>query len=180
MERKERLQALANYLGVEPSYFEEENSYDDKAFESKEYNEEYLVLTEDEARKYAEEDIKGIYDDLGLESFTPEFQEWIMNNAVNSEPFEELLDEEIDYFTTQEPDEDSLKYVQSFENNPIEYAKQLFDEEGFKNFVKEHDALDMDKIVSEAISQDGIAHFIATYDGNELDLGNGLYGYRIN
>ena len=93
MERKEKLQALANYLGVEPDYFEEE-SYDDNAFESKEYNEEYLVLTEDEARDYAEQDIREIYDDLGLESFTPEFQEWIMINALDSEPFEELLDEE--------------------------------------------------------------------------------------
>ena len=179
MERKERLQALANYLGVEPDYFEEE-SYDDKAFESKEYNEEYLVLTEDEARDYAEQDIREVYDDLGLESFTPEFQEWIMINALDSEPFEELLDEEIDYFTTQEPDEDSLAYVQSFENDPIEYAKQLFDKEGFENFVKEHDALDMDAIVSEAISQDGVAHFIASYDGNEIDLGNGLFAYRTN
>lgn len=179
MERKEKLQALANYLGVEPDYFEEE-SYDDNAFESKEYNEEYLVLTEDEAREYAEQDIRNIFDDLGLESFTPEFQEWIMNNALDSEPFEELLDEEIDYFTTQEPDEDSLAYVQSFENDPIEYAKQLFGEKGFNNFVKERDALDMDAVVEECISQDGIAHFIASYDGNEIDLGNGLFAYRVN
>lgn len=179
MERKEKLQALANYLGVEPDYFEEK-SYDDNAFESKEYNEGYLVLTEEEARDYAEQDIREIYDDLGLESFTPEFQEWIMINALDSEPFEELLDEEIDYFTTQEPDEDSLAYVQSFENDPIEYAKQLFDKKGFENFVKEQDALDMDAIVSEAISQDGIAHFIASYDGNEIDLGNGLFAYRVN
>jgi hypothetical protein len=27
---------------------------------------------------------------------------------------------------------------------------------------------------------DGIAHFIARYDGEEHDLGNGLYAYRTN
>lgn len=179
MERNEKLQALANYLGVEPNYFEEE-SYDDNAFESKEYNEEYLVLTEDEALKYAEDDIRGLFDDMGFESFTPSFQDWIMDNALDQDVFDSLLEDEIDYFTNQEPDEDSLEYVKSFEDRPIEYARQLFDGKDFYKFVVENGAIDMDAVVEECIAQDGVEHFIAFYDGKEIDLGNGLFAYRTN
>lgn len=180
MERNEKLQALANYLGVEPNYFEEE-SYDDNAFESKEYNEGYLVLTEEEAREYADIDIRNIFDDLGLESFTPSFQDWILDNALDLEPFEQILEDEIDYFTNQEPDEEMLELVQSYEGNPVEYVREhLFVGNDFKDFVKKSNAIDMDAVVEECISQDGVAHFIASYDGNEIDLGNGLYAYRVN
>lgn len=182
MERNEKLQALANYLGVEPNYFEEE-SYDDNAFESKEYNEGYLVLTEEEAREYADRDIRGIFDDLGLESFTPSFQDWILDNALDSEPFDALLDDEIDYFTHIEPDDDGmLELVLSYQDDPIAYAKTyVFDEpENFKKFIIDNNAIDMEKVVEECIDQDGIAHFIASYDGNEIDLGNGLFAYRTN
>ena len=181
MERNEKLQALANYLGVEPNYFEEKESYDENLFESKEYNEEYLVLTEDEAREYADRDIRNIFDDLGLESFTPSFQEWSLDNALDSEPFEQILEDEIDYFTNQEPDEEMLELVQSYEGNPVEYVREhLFVGNDFKDFVKKSNAIDMDAVVEECISQDGIAHFIASYDGNEIDLGNGLFAYRTN
>ena len=179
MERNEKLQALANYLGVEPNYFEEE-SYDENLFESKEYNEEYLVLTEDEAREYADRYIRDLFDDMGFESFTPSFQDWIMDKALDQDVFDSIIEDEIDYFTNQEPDENSLEYVKSFKDRPIEYARELFDGKSFYNFVVENNAIDMDTVVEECISQDGVAHFIAFYDGNEIDLGNGLFAYRTN
>lgn len=142
MNRQEKLQAIANYLEVDPSYFEEEG-YDPNEFESKEYNESYVVLTEEEAREYAERDIESVFDDLGMEAFTPDFQEWILNNAVEG-----------DFF---------------------------FGEDGLNDAVKEGRVdIDMDKIVDECISRDGIAHFVAIYDGKEIDLGNGLYAYRVD
>lgn len=142
MNRQEKLQAIANYLEVDPSYFEEEG-YDPNEFESKEYNESYVVLTEEEAREYAKRDIESVFDELGLDAFTPRFQEWILNNAVEG-----------DFF---------------------------FGEDDFNDAVKEGRVdIDMDKVVDKCISRDGIAHFVAIYDGKEIDLGNGLYAYRVD
>ena len=144
MNRQEKLQAIANYLDVDPSYFEEEG-YDPNIFESKEYNESYVVLTEEEAREYAKRDIESVFDDLGLDAFKPRFQEWILNNAVEG-----------DFFF-------------------------FFGEDDFNDAVKEGRVdINMDKVVDKCISMDGIAHFVARYDGKEIDLGNGLYAYRVD
>lgn len=144
MNRQEKLQAIANYLDVDPSYFEEEG-YDPNIFESKEYNESYVVLTEEEAREYAKRDIESVFDDLGLDAFKPRFQEWILNNAVEG-----------DFFF-------------------------FFGEDDFNDAIKEGRVdIDMDKVVDKCISMDGIAHFVAIYDGKEINLGNGLYAYRVD
>lgn len=166
MNRQEKLQAIANYLEVDPSYFEEE-SYDPNIFESKEYNESYVVLTEEEAREYAKRDIESVFDDLGLMSFTKSFQDWILKNAVDIEAFAE------EYFHdgTTADDIDLIDLRDS-------YGK-----DGRGNYVVYADIepyVDMEKIVEECIRLDGIAHFIAMYDGKEIDLGNGLYAYRVN
>lgn len=166
MEREQKLQALANYLEVDTNYFEEEG-YDPNEFESKEYNESYVVLTEEEAREYAKRDIESVFDDLGLDAFTSSFQEWILNNAVDIETFAEehygnvLAAEEIDLIDLRDSygkDEHGKYYVY----------------EGIEPYV------DMEAVVDECISMDGIAHFVARYDGNEHDLGDGLYAYRVN
>lgn len=36
-----------------------------------------------------------------------------------------------------------------------------------------------DCFASKAIGADGRGHFLASYDGDEIDLGNGLFAYRI-
>jgi hypothetical protein len=35
------------------------------------------------------------------------------------------------------------------------------------------------RIVGRAVSLDGRGHFLASYDGDEIDLGGGLFAYRI-
>jgi hypothetical protein len=37
-----------------------------------------------------------------------------------------------------------------------------------------------DAIIDECIEWDGIAHFIARYDGDEIELNGGFFAYRIN
>lgn len=39
---------------------------------------------------------------------------------------------------------------------------------------------DFDEFVEDAINADGRGHFIAQYDGKEIELENGLYMYRVN
>lgn len=225
MEREQKLQALANYLEVDTDYFEEEG-YDPNEFESKEYNESYVVLTEEEAREYAKRDIESVFDDLGLDAFTPSFQEWILNNAVEGDFFEDAIRESNEFYIDDieneydevfenrliselvendilteddfenwgeenptvrddvDLDEKKREYLEHLVSGISDYAeeyKNQFGEDDFNDVVKEGKVdIDMEAVVDECISMDGIAHFVARYDGNEHDLGNGLYAYRVN
>lgn len=225
MEREQKLQALANYLEVDTNYFEEEG-YDPNEFESKEYNESYVVLTEEEAREYAKRDIESVFDDLGLDAFTPSFQEWILNNAVEGDFFEDairesnqfyiddieneydevfenrliselvendiLTEDDFENWGEENPtvkddvdlDDKKREYLEHLVSGISDYAeeyKNQFGEDDFNDVVKEGKVdIDMEAVVDECISMDGIAHFVARYDGNEHDLGNGLYAYRVN
>lgn len=39
---------------------------------------------------------------------------------------------------------------------------------------------DFDTFAAEAYGTDGRGHFLAGYDSEEIELGNGLYAYRVN
>lgn len=39
---------------------------------------------------------------------------------------------------------------------------------------------DLDHLIDDAIKCDGRGHFLAQYDGDEIELGNDLFAYRIN
>lgn len=219
LSKKEEL--LAKYLGVEPS--EIHQGYNENVFEvgDVEFPEEYIVCDHDTAVELAKEDIINIYDDLGLEAFTPNFQEWILNNAIDDgyfydayeeiflEYFNDMLDEDVAdwlidegivnvydvYSEESEPwepilrndfdkEEWSEKYVQtklSEIDNFVEQYKEDFGDLALVDLFKNGNIdVDLNKIVDECIKEDGIAHFIASYDGEQIDLGEGLYAYRVN
>lgn len=39
---------------------------------------------------------------------------------------------------------------------------------------------DFERFVSDAVASDGRGHFLAQYDGEEIELKNGLFAFRIN
>lgn len=55
--------------------------------------EDYLVMTEDEADDALKEDLENFIDDLGIDGFTPQFQDWIKENAIDQDWFEEACEE---------------------------------------------------------------------------------------
>ena len=220
----ERIQALAQYLGIDPS--EISNIYDNE-FETPEGD--YLVVDEDEAKQLARDDIENLFDDLGLDSFTPDFKDWIIMNALDNEWFEDaikefyesyvediesepssmgyenrLIEEMHDHqvlsdddFAVDEDGEpdlstlnddvdiDSLKeeFVDLLVENagdPVEYYADNFGWDWVTEAATNNNLIDMDEVVDQCIYMDGIAHFIARYDGNEIELGNGLFAYRTN
>lgn len=220
----ERIQALAEYLGIDPS--EISNIYDNE-FETPEGD--YLVVDEDEAKQLARDDIENLFDDLGLDSFTPDFKDWIIMNALDNEWFEDAIKESYEYYVEDIEDEassmgyenrlieemhdhqvlsdddfeigedgepdlstlsddvdiDSLKeefvdlLVESA-GNPVEYCGDNFGWDWVTQAATQNYLIDMDEVIDQCIYMDGIAHFIARYDGKEHDLGNGLYAYRTN
>lgn len=218
-----RKESLANYL--ECDLEDLEDGYRDEVFEYG--NEEWIVLTEEEAYEEAGEQIRDIYDDIGLDSFTDSFKDWIVNNAIDEEEIhnwmedsyrsyvddienendntygnrliQELHDEGIlsdDDFEVDEDGEtiyDTLKddvdleskkdeYVERLAGSitPLEFLKEMYSDKEIGEILEENGMIDMDEVIDECIREDGVAHFISSYDGNEIDLGNGLYAYRLN
>ena len=219
-------EALADYLEV-PG--EDIGEMDDNQFNVN--DEEYLVLTDDEANDYTYQSIDSSIQDLGIQAFTHEFQDWILENAITYD-FDEVLRQEQDAYIAdiknvqseqgtfenrfvEECFDEGLLTEDDFENwgedelnlksdidttdledkllnklvdeaieeygSAEEWYKNTFGEESINEIVKDGSAiLDTDRIVEECIDLDGRGHFIADYDGNEIELGNGLFAYRIN
>ena len=116
----EKISSLAEYLGIDVDAVKQ-STYDPNLFEIDESGEEYLVLTEDEAHEYAEDDIKNIFDDMGLDAFTPQFQKWICENAVDEDFFDEVLREDCDNLVAEYREEDPYDR-EEFANRLIELA----------------------------------------------------------
>ena len=220
----ERINALAEYLNIDPS--EISNIYDYE-FETPEGD--YLVVTEDEAEELAKEDIRNLYDDLGLESFTSSFRDWIIMNALDNEWFEDAVKESYEYYVEDiedeassmgyenrlieemhdhqvlsdddfeegedgEPDLSTLKYGVDIDylkeefidllvenaGNAVDYCGDNYGWDWVAEMASVHNLIDLEEVVDQCIYEDGIAHFIARYDGDEIELGNGLYAYRTN
>ena len=197
----ERIEALTKFLGVEVEDLTV-SKYDERVFENEEAG-EYIVLTEEEADEAAEESLKESINDMGLQSFTEDFQEWILDNCVDSDWFAEYLEdyeigyiedircEESDYeeYETRlaeemndagvETEEEFLQYLIECYDDPIEWFKDSFGMEEFTNTIEEYNLIDWESVINEAIEVDGCGHFIATYDGVENEMGE-YFIYRLN
>jgi hypothetical protein len=221
---EDRINALAEFLNIDPS--EISNTYDYE-FETPEGD--YYVVTEEEAEELAKEDIRNIYDDLGLESFTPDFRDWIIMNALDKDWFEDAIRESYEsYVENIESESSSMGYDnrlieemhdhqvlsdEDFEidedgepnlrelkegididdkkeefidllvenaGNAVDYCGDNFGRDWVTEMASTHNLVDLEEVVDQCIYEDGVAHFIARYDGEEIELENGLYAYRTN
>ena len=176
---------LADYLGVDEEEIEEvdENHFN---FEDA----EYLVCTSDEAYNYASEDIQNTFDDLGLDAFTQGFQNFIIDNCMDLDWFEDLVKEDIEYNVN---DNEEYEHLSSEERD--ELIDKLYDDvDDLVSYISDHygrdylneliqdnpGCIDMNKVIDACIDEDGIAHFISYYDGEEIELGDDLFAYRQN
>ena len=197
----ERIEALTKFLGVEVEDLTV-SKYDERTFENEEAD-EYIVLTEEEADEAAEESIKELINDMGLESFTEDFQQWILDNCVDSDWFAEYLEDyEIGYiedirceeasyeeYKTRldeemgdagvDTEDEFLEYLIECYDDPVEWFKDMFGMEEFTNTIEEYNLIDWEAVINEAIEVDGCGHFIATYDGVENEM-DGYFIYRLN
>lgn len=220
-----RRKALADYLGID---VEDVGVAGGHEFDTPEGD--YLVLTEDEAYDRALEDIQGTIDEMGLDAFTENFRDYILNNLLDDyhikeeaiveyyvdyaediehEPsdefgnrlIEELYEHEIltdDDFEDGEDgkkDHYALKPSVDLEAKEYEYAQMLSEDvivsdwlydtfgddvEKMSEWLSSNGYIDWDEVKRQCIRDDGVAHFIAGYDGEEIELEGDLYAYRIN
>ena len=197
----ERIEALAKLLNVEVEDITT-SKYENRVFENEEAG-EYIVLTEEEAYEEAEENLRNIVYDLGLQSFSKDFQEWILDTCVDKEWFDGYLEEYyLDYINDirdeesgydeyetrldEEMDDAGVDTEEEFlycliddAGNSIDWYIDCFGYEEFKYICEECDLIDWDSVIEEVISEDGIANSIATYDGKEQVIGE-YFIYRLN
>ena len=197
----ERFEALAKLLQVEVEDLTV-SKYDERVFENEEAG-EYIVLTEEEADEAAEENVRNIIDDIGLQSFSEYFQQWILDTCVDSDWFEDFLREDMENYIEEIRDEEPnyIKYESRLEEemedarvkteeefldflieiagDPVEYAKDQLGMEWVSEMVERYDLIDWEAVIEESIAVDGCGHFIATYDGVENEMDE-YFIYRLN
>ena len=114
-------------------------------------------------------------------------QEMYDEGIIDDDDFDVDEDGEIDYTIFQGDLEDAKeRYIDHLcdgWNDPIEWYRDNFGDESFNEVVVNHNLLDSDAIADQAIEWDGRGHFLADYDGDEIDLegeDDTYYAYRIS
>ena len=163
---------------------------------------EYLVLTEDEREEEFYNYQKSLIDDMGLDAFSGWAQDYIIDNFVDDEWFMEAMREHFEYYISDineepaddekfenrlqeeiaevncEDEEDYLNYLCDLES-PIEWFLNNFGKNEFNATVKEYNLINWDDVIHWVAREDGYG-CLAAYDGEELELQDDLYAYRIN
>lgn len=123
---EDKIQALAEYKGVEIDEVEE--GYDENHFEVD--GEEWIVADYDTAYDLAVEDARSVMeDDLGLDALSEFAQEWAIDNACDSDWFDEAQQESNEFYAQDVWEESDTDYgnraIQELDDN-----EGLDDEEG--------------------------------------------------
>jgi hypothetical protein len=127
-------------------------------------NYDYVKDIEDESNdKYANRLIAELVDN-GLIS---------ENEALTTDPTDLSDDYSQDYINL-------LTSEQIGDDNGIEYFIDNFGEDEFFKIVIDNNLIDFDNASKDAVNMDGIAHFLARYDGETIYLDNNVVAYRTN
>ena len=169
--------ALSQYFGGEEY---KPTDWDEDVFTNA-AGEEYYVATPEEARERAKEEVRSFIEDQGIQGFSDQFKDWILSDGLNPNFLKNSKDEYIESFR-EEGNEDAAQWLEGMDDeqflDTLRY-ELIGDDDSFWNYIDPY-GIDRDRIIEEAIDWDGVAHFLAYYDGDEIELPNGLYAYRLN
>lgn len=197
---EEKIKVLAEFLGIKES--EILKGYRDNMFETSD-GEEYLVVTDEEADDEFYNYEAELIDELGLDAFTDWAKDYIIENCVDTEWFENFYYEDYESYandietessssdeyenrleeemTVAEVDtkEDFVEYmVDRIRNDLVEEFEFNFGKDMLRDVVSRYDLLDVDAVIDYIKEQDGRG-ILASYDGKENEEGE-YFIYRIN
>ena len=156
IDSEDKKQALADYLDVDIE--EIEDGYDKNHFEVN--GDEYMVLTEDESYDEYKDWEMLLIDDLGLEAFSENFQEHILENCINESWFEQVAEEESQYYIEEMDDEELLDYAHDHD-----IAEDVEDTDNLSEREIERIREDCEEVYEEEILNQGISEYFENIYG---------------
>ena len=150
--KEEKRLALAEHLGIDESELED-SDYDENAFTYGDM--EYLVLDDQEAYEATYTDIENLFDDMGLEAFSKDMQDWIVENAIDYD-FEKAYREMEEGYVEDIENEESRE----FDNRLIEemYDADILTDDDFVEY--EDGEIDHETLKDEVDLNDKKEEFI--------------------
>ena len=190
----ERIIALFNALNVDEIEEIIINGYDEIEIDGATYK----ILTDDEAEEEFKSYQENLFDDIGLSGYSESFQTWIKENALDKDYFDDIVREDFENYIEDikydsedrlleemkdadvETEEEYLEYLIDEAGDSIEYVTDNFGSDYLDEILQNNLWLiDLDTVIEEIKSWDGRG-CIAYYDGEELELDNGYFAYRID
>lgn len=137
-----------------------------------------------DSENFTEEEVEELEHDSRFDCFT--CGSWEYKVFTEDEADEAVKAEILDTLWAFNPDfilRHTAFYQQSTEAEDEEFCKSLRDLQGRicegANAIVKALIEDIDRFISDAVDADGRGHFLATYDGEELEIGD-FCAYRIN
>lgn len=160
-----KIYALASYLRI-PIY-EIKQGYDSSTFEVG--DNVYAVYTESEADSLFVEYERDIIEDSGLNSFSKDFQQWIIHYGLYESRMSSIA---YNYYDDSE-DEMSDEVREEINENPVRYIIDNFGLGELKQILEDDKSLfNISAICSQLMKLDGRGFVLASADGNEIEYGN--------
>ena len=126
----DKVHALLQFLEIEPTEENLErvtvNSWNDNAYEID--GVEFLVCTDDEADEEHKKAFMNLVDDLGLDSFSDNARQHILDNFVDDEPFQDYYEEDTRYYAEDIQNEDNSPETINVAGEDVEITNRLFQE----------------------------------------------------
>lgn len=154
---------------------------------------EYIVYESyDEAIIGATEDVLYLLDDIGIEGIN--FNniggvEQFVNEKWFEEAFEDMADSYIgdlseeemkEEFDTTDEEEAKEKYLENYSDDYIQSFIDEFGKQEFNEVIKKNNLINISELAEVIVETDGPANTLASYDGKEIEFGDGMYAYRSN
>ena len=197
---EEKIKVLAEFLGIEES--EILKGYTDNVFETSD-GEEYLVVTDEEADDEFYDYEAELIDELGLDAFSDWAKDYIIENCVDTEWFENFYYEDYESYANdietesassdeyenrleEEMAEAECTTIEEFVEYMVDRIRDDlvgrfefdFGKDQLTDVVSRYNLLDMDAVINYIKEQDGRG-IMAGYDGIENEEGE-YYIYRTN
>ena len=159
--------------------------------------EEYYVLTNEEAQEIYVDSQTELINEFGLGGFTEYAQQYIIDNCLNIDWFNEAMNESNENYVYDLEEEDLQELLDEYDvetaeglinefnsqyENGYQWYKEAFGTEGMQYLINKHDLLNIDAVIEFCQKVDGRGYIIASYDGieNEVEIDNTTYYiYRL-
>lgn len=145
----------------------------------------------DTVRGWMEESNRAYAEDIENES-DMEFGNRLISEMYDCEvltdaDFEEDEDGYVDHLTLK-PEVESKFYnkIDEFvaylgeQEDPVEWLQSMYSSSDLLRVVEDNNLLDVQAVAEDCVDTDGVAHFLASYDGNEIELRDDLFAYKQN